>query len=196
MRRPKSTDKIGADARDKECTLYEKEFDTILAQISTLILRRQSVTTTYLSVCTGISGAVAFLFKDGQLHGAAQILAVILLLFCGVITSFLWRKLIVQYGYLLGWWYQELRALEKQRNGSIQLFSMEHERFYKDSENRSSLGLTRYERSLTYVFTVVFLLFIIGLTVVLVWNRKPAKASSAKIQKAKISQSSTMSRNS
>lgn len=137
----------------------------VLEQINRLIERRQSVTSTYLSVNTAIIGALAFLFSNGTLSGFQQRLSVIILLLSGVVVCDLWRRLIVQHTTLLGWWYEELRKHEQAAPPERRLFTREYETLYIGKEARSRIGMTRHEIALTQVFMAVNLLFAIGIVV-------------------------------
>jgi hypothetical protein len=139
----------------------DAEYHLFLSHVNTLIDRRQAVTTTYISVNTAIIGSIAFLFKDGQLTGWIQQLSVGLLLISGVIACDLWRKLIAQYHGLLSWWYQQLRVLESNMPESTKLITHEYQELYvsQHSKKIKTVGLTRYEVSLTWLFTLLFVVF-------------------------------------
>lgn len=146
------------------------EYELFLAQINSLMDRRQTVTTTYLSVTTAIIGAVAFLFKDGQLSNWPQQTSVLILLLSGIIACTLWRALITQYSTLLGWWYQQLRILEEVIPNSSQLITKEYQELYLKKHNRAPIGLTRYETQLTWLFTTIYVVFGCAILILLLKN--------------------------
>lgn len=136
-----------------------EEYQILLNQINILTERRQTVTTTYLSVTTAITAAIAFLFKDGQLAGWIQQLSVLVLLFAGLAACALWRRLITQYSTVLNWWYIQLRALENTLPANSKIISKEYQDLYLNKEGKPTIGLTRYESRLTWLFTLVYFIF-------------------------------------
>ena len=83
----------------------DNEYQLALEQANKLADRRQAITTTYLSVNAALTGAIAFLFKDGRLPDISSQVTVLALLFSGVVACGLWRRLIKHYSALTGWWY-------------------------------------------------------------------------------------------
>jgi hypothetical protein len=139
------------------------EYQCCIEQIRRLTEHRQHVTTTYLSVNTAITGAIAFLLINSEIAASAQSFAILLLLISGVVVSDLWRRLIYQYSTLLGWWYGQLRMLESL--SSRDLFSKEYRDLYSPQSSSPTFGLTHYQVYLTWVFTVLYLLFGLGIVV-------------------------------
>ena len=90
----------------------DNEYQLALEQANKLADRRQAITTTYLSVNAALTGAIAFLFKDGRLPDISSQVTVLALLFSGVVACGLWRRLIKHYSALTGWWYEQIRSLE------------------------------------------------------------------------------------
>lgn len=82
----------------------EAEYTLFLELVHKLGERRQTMTSTYLSVNTAIIGAAAFLFKDGALPGWQQQAAALSLFAAGIVACDLWRRLLLQYKTLLRWW--------------------------------------------------------------------------------------------
>jgi hypothetical protein len=56
-------------------------YKLMLSRVNQLAERRQTVTTTYLSVNAALTGAIAFLFKDGSLSSIIAQVPVLLRLF-------------------------------------------------------------------------------------------------------------------
>ena len=77
------------------------EYELLLNQVNAIVTRRQTVTSTYLSVNAALTGAIAFLFKDGQLPNIVSQISVLTLLFSGVLVCSLWRRLIMQHSTLI-----------------------------------------------------------------------------------------------
>jgi hypothetical protein len=130
----------------------EEEYSLFLEQVGKLAERRQTVTSTYLTVNTAIFGIIAFLMKDVDIVAWGKYVAVLLLLFAGIIICDLWRRLITRYTAHLRWWFQQLRELEEKMSESSKLLNAEFNALY----TRSHIGLTRYENRLTWIFTVMF----------------------------------------
>jgi hypothetical protein len=146
----------------------DDEYKLFLHHVVGLTERRQAVTTTYLSVNIALTAAVAFLFKDGQLSGWVEQVSTLALLAAGIYASSLWRKLIGQYSTLIGWWYEQLRGLEDGMFEGSKSLTKEYDRWHSENQGRAAVGLTRYETGLTWLFTVVYVLFFVGTLVALI----------------------------
>ncbi len=146
---------------------FDDEYQLFLEQVNKLAERRQSVTSTYLTVNAAIIGAVAFLFQDGYVSGWTQQGAVLVLFVAGIAACDIWRRLIVQHTTLLKWWFERLHDLEDAMEESSKLVKKEYEDLYVKKKGRAPIGLTRYETRLTWVFTVVYVVF--GLAIVGTW---------------------------
>ena len=145
----------------------ESEYTTFLDLVNHLSERRQTVTATYLSVNAALIGALAFLLQDGALPDWQQRTAVLVLFGAGIVACDLWRRIIKQYNVLLGWWYEQLHSLEEALPDSSRLIKREYEQLYARKVGRRPLGLSRYERRLTWVFTAAYVLF--ALVIVVGW---------------------------
>jgi hypothetical protein len=145
-----------------------EEYKIFLDHVNGLATRRQSVSTTYLSVNTVISAAMAFLFRDGQLSGWIEQVSVLALLVAGFVASSLWRRLIRQYSLLIGWWYEQLRALENTMSAGSKAITKEYDRWYLKEQDKAAIGLTRYETGLTWLFTAMYALFSLGILAALI----------------------------
>jgi hypothetical protein len=145
-----------------------EEYKIFLERADNLANRRQSVTTTYLSVNTAITAAIAFLFRNGYLAGWVEQASALALLIAGLVASSLWRTLIGQYSVLIGWWYEQLRLLEGTMPAGSKLITKEYDRWYVGEPGKATIGLTRYETGLTWLFTAVYVLFGLGILIALV----------------------------
>jgi hypothetical protein len=143
----------------------ENEYELFLNHVNSLMERRRSVTATYLSVNAAITGAVAFLFKDGLLEEWTQQVSVLVLLIAGIAACMLWRRLIDHYSTMIGWWYGQLRHLESVMPESSKLVTEEYAQL-----NNGSLQtrVSTYEVALVWLFAVVYSLFIAGILFALV----------------------------
>lgn len=146
------------------------EYQLAWEQVNKLIQRRQTVSTIYLSVNTAIIGVIAFLVKDTGLKEIGILLSTFVLLIAGLGACVLWRKLILQYSFLLGWWYAQLRKLEDALPHCSRLINREYEELYqiKDGDMRVRTRLTQYEVYLTLFFIGTYFCFASSIVFVLV----------------------------
>lgn len=141
------------------------DYLTAYDHIEKLLDRRQSTTTVYLSVNAAIATALGILVKDVNLHGLGLSTALVLLLFAGLVATWLWRALLQQYQVLIGWWYARLRELEAEMPDARNLVTQEYEELYAQdpqTRNGEKLSITSIEVRLTWIFTVLYLLFLLG----------------------------------
>lgn len=137
------------------------EYKILLERVDRLVDRRQAATNTYLTVNTAIVGAISLVIlnrPDPLLEWQQQI-AVLLLLVVGVVACDLWRRLVLQYSTLIGWWFERLRELEDVLPGSSKLLTREYHDLYLEQKGRVRVGLTRYETGLTWAFVALYLTF-------------------------------------
>ena len=139
--------------------MADNDFAMLMEQIRHLNDRRQTVTATYLSVNAALIGLMAFLFKDGQVPTLSAQISFLALLVSGVVACSLWRRLIAQLSTLIDWWYQQLRLLEMDDPQSKKLITREYQELYTQKKGKAVIGLTRYETSLTWLFTVIYIIF-------------------------------------
>lgn len=144
------------------------EYRLALDQANKLADRRQAITTTYLSVNAALTGAIAFLFKDGRLPDVASQVTVLALLFSGVMACGLWRRLIKHYSTLTGWWYEQIRSLENQLPGGNKLVTKEYQELYFKQKGKRDTRITPYETNLTWLFTSIYLVFSLAIQVTLI----------------------------
>ncbi len=143
---------------------YEMQQD----HIKTLLDRRQSTTTFYLSVNTGILAVIGLLVKDAQMQAPWLVVSIVLLLIAGLIACWIWRSLLHQYEILLDWWYARLRELEADLPEPQRLITREYRDLYLTADQRPPmrrLGMTQRELALNAVFMVLYALFAAGLIV-------------------------------
>ena len=146
----------------------DNEYQLALEQANKLADRRQAITTTYLSVNAALTGAIAFLFKDGRLPDIASEVTVLALLFSGVMACGLWRRLIKHYSALTGWWYEQIRSLESQFPKGSKLITKEYQELYFKQKGRKDARIAPYEINLTWLFTMIYLVFGLAILVAIV----------------------------
>ena len=144
------------------------EYQLALDQANKLADRRQAITATYLSVNAAITGAVAFLFKDGRLPDVSSEVTVLALLVSGVVACGLWRRIIKHYSAQMGWWFEQIRSMESQLSESSQLFTREYQELYFKQNVGKDSRITPYEINLTWLFTTIYVVFAIAILVSIV----------------------------
>ena len=147
---------------------HTDEYELFLGHIYKLAERRQTATTTYLSVNAALTGAIAFLFKDGHLSGLESQVSVLALLFSGIVACGLWRRHITHYSTLMDWWYEQLRTLEEGLSRSSKLITKEYQDLFVNKRGKGPIGITRYEVFLTWLFTIIYLVFALAILLSLI----------------------------
>ena len=134
------------------------------AHVEELLNRCQSTTSFYFSVYTAIFVIVGLLMKDAGLAGIWLVISVLILLSAGIIACWVWRTLLQQYEILLDWWYTCLRMFEADMPEEPRLVTCEYQEFYGEKKKASSIkiGMTKRELVLNWVFTSLYLAFVIG----------------------------------
>jgi hypothetical protein len=143
-------------------------FECALKYIERLLDRRQSTTSFYLSVNTGVLAVIGLLLKDAQLQASWLVVSISLLLTAGIIACWIWRSLLHQYEILLDWWYARLREIEADMPDSLQLITREYQELYLDAEDkppRDRIGMTQRELALNWVFTSLYVIFAAGIVI-------------------------------
>lgn len=144
------------------------EFKVFNIHVDKLLDRRQSTTSFYFSVNTGILAVIGLLIKDSGLVGWWLIASLLLLLIAGMIACWIWRSLLRQYEILLDWWYARLRELEKSLPESDRLVTREYQELYLDVEDKpfaQKIGMTQRELALNWIFTSLYFFFAIGIVI-------------------------------
>jgi len=107
--------------------------------------RRQNVTHTFLTVNTALFLMIAFLVKDAKLAGLTLAAAAFPLFFVGILACFFWYKCIMQYKRLIGWRYDQLMAIEREMDGSHQMYTKEWEDFFKPQAGKQKISFSKLE---------------------------------------------------
>jgi hypothetical protein len=144
------------------------EYQLALDQANKLADRRQAITATYLSVNTALTGAIAFLFKDGRLPDVASEVTVLALLLSGVVACGLWRRIIKHYSTQMGWWFEQIRSLESQLSEGSKLITKEYQELYFKQPSGKDSRITPYEINLTWLFTTIYMVFGIAILVAII----------------------------
>lgn len=148
--------------------IHTDEYELFLGHVYKLAERRQSTTATYLSVNAALTGALAFLFKDGHLSGSPSLVSALIFLLSGVVACGLWRRLNTHYSALMDWWFKQLRTLEDIIPNSSKLITKEYQELFVNTRGKGPIGIIRYETSLTWLFTIVYLIFGLAILAMLI----------------------------
>lgn len=141
----------------------QSEYMVAIDHVEKTIDRRQNITTVYLSVNAAVLGAISFVLKDGVTW--TQI-STLFLLFAGIIASYIWRRLLLNYKVILNWWYGVIREIEINMDAKTKLFVREYGEIYRPEKKPSiKLGLTNHEVKLTWLFSFFYLGLSISLLV-------------------------------
>lgn len=147
-------------AKMKTTDLVLEEFKFALDYIQKLLDRRQTNTSFYLTVNTGILALIGLILKDSQLPEPWLLASILVLIVAGLVACWIWRSLIRQYEILIGWWYSRLRELEEKLPDSSRLITLEYQELYQGDKK---IGMTPRELILNGVFIALYAIFAIGI---------------------------------
>lgn len=135
------------------------EFSYAVSCVEKLADRRQSTTSFYLSVNTGVLAVIGLLLKDSGLGGWWWAASVLMLMVAGFVACWIWRSLIQQDRERLDWWWARLRELEAEKPKQLQLVTREYKDLY---EKRKGFSTTGRVLALNYTFSALYVTFAIG----------------------------------
>jgi hypothetical protein len=92
---------------------------------------RRNASQTYLAVNTAVIAVMAFLLTDANLHGWSLVVVNLPLFLVGAAVCYLWFRIIVKFRAIIGWHFEQLRAMEHDLQDCRAIFSREYERFYQ-----------------------------------------------------------------
>ncbi len=133
--------------------------------------RRQAASQTYVTVNAAIFAVLALLIKDLGVRGWALVLAALPLFLTGTLLCLIWQNVIVQHKALIGWYYDQLREMERTMAGSYQMFMKEWEDFFKPRQGKERFGFSRLEVWLPRLFLTLYSLYGLGLLLVTALGR-------------------------
>lgn len=126
--------------------------------------RRQQASQIYLTVNTAIFGIIALLIKDSGLAGWSLAIASLPLFFVGIIVSITWSRIIMEFGRLIGWQYEQLREMEKYMKSSFKMHTKEWEEFYKPiNKSKRGFSFSSLEAQMPSVFIGLYIVYGIGI---------------------------------
>jgi len=125
-----------------------------------LLDRRQTNTSFYLTVNTGILALIGLILKDSHLPEPWLLASILVLIVAGLVACWIWRSLIRQYEILIGWWYSRLREMEEKLPDSSRLITLEYQELY---QGEKKIGMTPRELILNSVFIALYAIFALGI---------------------------------
>jgi hypothetical protein len=151
-----------------------EEYKLFIEDTARFSERRQKVGSTYVAVNSIILSAIALIVRDSGLTSRWQQLVVIPLLVAGIAICLSWRELVLNYKKLVKLRIDKLRAMEDlpEMAGGSRMYHAEDELYPRDDqgevEPRQGLNFSDFERWLPWIFLVLYVLFLIGVVVILV----------------------------
>lgn len=146
-------------------TQFESDqFQFAMEHVEKLLDRRQTNTSFYLSINTGILALIGIVLSSSKLAFSWNLASILLLAFAGFAVCWVWRSLLHQYEVLLDWWYARLRELEEQLPIPLRLVTREYQDLYTGS---SKIGMTRREFYLSWTMSVLYSVVAIGAIILL-----------------------------
>jgi hypothetical protein len=121
--------------------------------------RRQNSSQIYLTVNTAIFGIMALLIKDSGIHGWSLVLANLPLFVVGLLACTVWLTIIVRFKKLIGWYYEQLREMEKGIKGSYKFYTKEWTSFLQ----KSKTGFSDLEAFMPKIFIGLYLVYVLGM---------------------------------
>ena len=141
------------------------EFEMFSEHVQRLSERRQSASQTYLTVNTAVFGVLAFLAKDAGFRGWGLVAVCVPLFAVGIMACVIWHRIIVQFKAVIGWHYEQLRAMEDELAGSARIYSREWEHFFKPQGGKERFGFSRLEAWLPRLLIVLYAIYATGMIV-------------------------------
>ena len=128
--------------------------------------KRQAAAQTYLTVNTSIFAVMAFIIKDAGLREWALVGVSAPLFLTGIIVSYIWRRIILNYKELINFRFEQLKAIEKdQQDNGWHHFYLKEDLFYGAARPKKwkNFGFSQYEKNLPVLFMVLHLLYALAL---------------------------------
>ena len=127
--------------------------------------RRQAASQTYLTINTAIFGAIAFLVKDSGLKGGSLLSAVSPLFIVGILICVIWLSIILNLEKILNWQYKQLRDLEKEMVGDINIFTKENKEFFDPGKGKKKFSFSLLEAWLPGILIALYVVYLIGMLI-------------------------------
>ena len=127
--------------------------------------RRQTATQTYLSVNTVIFTVLAFLAKDAGFRSWGLVGVSLPLFLVGIIACSVWLRILTNFERIIGWHYEQLRAMEQGLPGAHQVYTREWQTFYAPQSGKVRTVFSNLEASLPRMFIALYVVYAVGLMV-------------------------------
>lgn len=124
--------------------------------------RRQATSQTYLTINTGIFGAIAFLVKDLGLGGLSLVVTISPLFIVGILICIIWLSIILNLERILNWHYRQLRELEGTMRGSTKILSKENREFFEPGKGKRKFSFSMLEAWLPVILIMVYIVYFMG----------------------------------
>lgn len=142
-----------------------EEYKLFSELVQRLSERRQTASQTYLAVNTAAFGVLAFLAKDAGFHGWGLVGVSVPLFLVGIIACVIWHKIVTHFREIIGWHYEQLRAMEEGLPGSARIYCKEWERFYRAQTGRKGFSFSLLESWLPRLFVSLYAIYALGMVV-------------------------------
>jgi hypothetical protein len=142
-----------------------EEYRLFSEHVQRLSERRQAASQTYLTVNTAIVGVLAFLAKDAGFRGWGLVGVSVPLFVVGILACVVWYRIIVQFKAIIGWHYEQLRAMEADLDESARVYTKEWERFFKPTGGRERFGFSRLEAWLPGLLVALYAIYAVVMVV-------------------------------
>jgi hypothetical protein len=140
-----------------------EEFQMFSEHVQRLSERRQSASQTYLTVNTAVFGVLAFLAKDTGFQGWGLVGVCVPLFAVGILACVIWHRIIAQFKTIIGWHYEQLRAMEDDLAESGRIYTREWEHFFKPQGGRERFGFSRLEAWLPRLLIALYAIYAAGM---------------------------------
>jgi hypothetical protein len=155
-----------------------EQFKLFSEHVQRLSERRQSAGQIYLTLNTALFGVVAFLVKDAGFRGWGLIGVSVPLFVVGIMACVIWSRTIVRFKDVIGWYYEQLRAMEATMDGSVQIYTREWKRFYEPLGDRlgglpgskERYGFSRLEAWLPRLLIALYAIYALGLVLATIFG--------------------------
>jgi hypothetical protein len=81
----------------------------------------------------------------------------------GILACVIWYRIIAQFKAIIGWHYEQLRAMEAEREESAQIYTKEWELFFKPQGGKERFGFSHLEAWLPRLLVALYAIYAVGL---------------------------------
>ena len=106
---------------------------------------------------------MALLIKDSGLRGWNLVLANLPLFVVGLLACTVWITIISKFKKLIGWYYEQLREMEKSLKGSFKFYTKEWNEFSNPNKEKSHSSFSNLEAAMPKLFIGLYLIYAAGI---------------------------------